>query len=270
MNGEATMNMRWAKRVDHLSDIEQAKEQGFQIVQLPVAEIIRLDDHTFFEFKEHFLKAGLSFEVFESPLPEGVNTMERGFNIYAWIEYLKKAIRKIAELGCKTLVWGDGQARILPEEGEATVLKENFNQFLFMVAEIAEKNKMAFCLEPLGSKRTNFLNSLEEIVGVINSVGKKNLAIMIASSDITETNMRTEEIFYYRDLIGHAYLDSLSEDTVRIKNELNFHGASGSQHPIPFLSILKKVSYKKVIALPKTADSEMLMLCKEVWDRSNT
>jgi len=83
--------------------IGQAKEQGFQIVQLPVAEIMRLDDRAFRDVKIDLLESGLSFEVFESPLPEGVNTTERGFNIYAWIEYLKKAIGRISELGCKTL-----------------------------------------------------------------------------------------------------------------------------------------------------------------------
>ena len=65
MNGEATMNMRWAKRVDRFLDIGQAKEQGFQIVQLPVAEIMRLDDRAFRDVKIDLLESGLSFEVFE-------------------------------------------------------------------------------------------------------------------------------------------------------------------------------------------------------------
>ncbi|OQB96361.1 MAG: Xylose isomerase-like TIM barrel [Spirochaetes bacterium ADurb.Bin110] len=267
MNGKATMNLRWAKRIAHLSEIEQAKEQGFQIVQLPVTEIMRLDDHTFIDIKEHLLKTGLSLEVFESPLPKGVNTTERGFNIYAWIEYLKKAIGRISELGCKTLVWGDGQARILPQEGEATVLKENFNQFLFMVAEITDKKDIVFCLEPLGPKKTNFLNSLEEVVGVLGSVGKKNLAITIASSDIIETNMRTEDVLHYRDLIAHAYLDSLEEVAGLNREMATFSRASGTPHRILLLSILKKISYDKVIALPNDADSETLALCKEAWDR---
>lgn len=267
MKGKATMNLRWAKRIGHLSEIEQAKKQGFQIVQLPVTEIMRLDDHTFIDIKERLLKTGLSFEVFESPLPEGVNTTERGFNIYAWIEYLKKAIGRISELGCKTLVWGDGQARILPQEGEATVLKENFNQFLFMVAEITDKKDIVFCLEPLGPKKTNFLNSLEEVVGVLGSVGKKNLAIAIASSDIIETNMKIEDIVHYGDLIAHAYLDSLEDFAGPIMGKATFPKVSGTPHPIFFLSILKKISYNKVIALPNNADSETLLLCKEAWNR---
>jgi len=267
MNGEATMNMRWAKRVDHLSDIEQAKEQGFQIVQLPVAEIMRLDDRAFRDVKIDLLESGLSFEVFESPLPEGVNTTERGFNIYAWIEYLKKAIGRISELGCKTLVWGDGQARILPEEGEATVLKENFNQFLFMVAEIAEKKNIVFCLEPLGPKKTNFLNSLEEVASVLGSVGKKNLAITIASSDIVETNIRIEDFVHYRDLIAHAYLDSLEEVAGSSRREAASPQALSMPNDILFLSILKKISYDGVITLPNDADCETLISYKEAWNK---
>jgi len=260
------MHVGWAKRIEHLSDVEEAKGQGFQIVQLPVTEIMRQDDSAFFEVKARLLDTGLSFEVFESPLPEGVSTTERGFNIYSWVEYLKKAIARIAELGCKTLVWGDGKARILPEEAEASVLKENFNQFLFMLAEIAEKNDIVFCLEPLGPRKTNFLNSIEEVVGVINSVGKKNLAIMISSSDIADIGTNVAEIDFYRNLIAHTYLDFHGEAQKPADEEPASRHSPDIQNYIPFFSILKKIAYDKVIALPSRADFQMLMACKEVWE----
>lgn len=259
------MAIRWAKRIENLSDITQAKEQGFQIVQLPVEAIMKLDQSDFREIKQSLLRTGLSFEVFESPLPEGVSTTERGFNIYSWIEYLKETIARIAALGCKTLVWGDGKARILPEDGEVTAIKENFNQFLFMLAEIAEKYGIVFCLEPLGPRETNFLNSMKEVVGVINSIGKKNLAIMISSNDIAEIGTNASEIDFYRNLIAHTYLNFPREAQRQACKEPAFRYSPDIQNYIPFFSILKKIAYDKVIALPSMADSQMLMACKDAW-----
>jgi len=122
-------------------------------------------------------------------------------------------------------------------------------------------------LEPLGPKKTNFLNSLEEVASVLGSVGKKNLAITIASSDIIETNMKIEDIVHYGDLIAHAYLDSLEEVAGSSRREAASPQALSMPNDILFLSILKKISYNKVIALPNNADSETLLLCKEAWNR---
>ncbi|HPD70117.1 MAG TPA: hypothetical protein PLZ66_07715, partial [Rectinema sp.] len=129
------------------------------------------------------------------------------------------------------------------------------------------KKGIVFCLEPLGPKKTNFLNSLEEVVGVLSSVGKKNLAIAIASSDIIETNMKIEDIVHYGDLIAHAYLDSLEEVAGSSRREAASPQALSMPNDILFLSILKKISYDGVITLPNDADCEALISYKEAWNK---
>lgn len=240
------LHVKWVKRIEALSDIAQAKDQGFDSVQVPVSAIMRLEDDVFLKEKAHLLASGIACDVFESPLPEGVCATERGFNIYSWIEYLKKAISRIASLGCTTLIWGDAKSRILPEEGEISVLKENFNQFLFMMADIAGKHSITVCLEPFGRRRTNFLNSLPEVAGIIQSVGKENLAITISAVDIEEIGASLEELLLFRDLIAHACVDSLEK------------------YP-DYFKALRNMAFDGIIALPKSADAEMLRSCKEIF-----
>lgn len=234
-----TMKVKWAKRILSLSDIDTAKNQGFDIAQLPVSTIMNLEDDAFLREKTRLLTSGISFEVFESPLPDGVVATERGFNTYSWIEYLKKAISRIASLGCTTLVWNDAKSRILPEEGEVSILKENFNQFLFMLAEFAEKSGIKVCLEPFGKRRTNFLNSLREVAGVIQSIGKDNLAMTISAIDIAETETSLEELILFRNLILHMYADSPEKN-------------------LDYFKMLQNMEFEGIIALPKSADAELL------------
>jgi hypothetical protein len=90
------------------------------------------------------------------PLPAEVRVTQRGFNLYVWMEHMKKALQRLAGLGCRQLVWSNGRARILPDEGELPILKEQALQFLFLLCELAGNFDMTVLVEPLRPRRTNF------------------------------------------------------------------------------------------------------------------
>jgi len=261
------MSARWAKKILQFSEIELASAEGFKLGQFRVSDIAGLSRQGVNELKIRLAHAGLQAEVFESPLPEGVNVMERGFNTYAWIEYLKDVFTRVAELGCKTMVWNDGRSRILPEEGKASVLKENFNQFLFMAAEVAQKNEIIICFAPQGPQRANFLNSVQEITEVLNSVGKKNLQIMISSTDLEETRTKVKDVLECKEFIAHAVMEVLPDI-----DDAQWSRASVATHDFVdgknFLAVLKRVSYSRIVTLPSTADSRSLTACERIWQES--
>lgn len=261
------MSVRWAKKIPQLSEIEHASAEGFKIGQFRVSDIAGLSTQELNELKIRLVRAGLQAEVFESPLPEGVNVMERGFNIYAWIEYLKDMFTRVAELGCKTIVWNDGRSRILPEEGKTSALKENFNQFLFMAAEVAQKNEIIICLAPQGPQRANFLNSMQEITEVLNSIGSKNLQIMISSTDLEETRTKVKDVLECKEFIAHAVMEVLA-DLRDAKWNLANVGSDDFVDSTNFLSMLKRASYSHIITLPSEANSHSLAACESFWQES--
>lgn len=89
------------------------------------------------------------------PLPADVRVTQKGFNIYVWMEHLKAAVHRMAELGCRKLVWSDGRARVLPVEGATAGFKEQVLQFLYMLCGVAANFDMTVLIEPLGPRRTN-------------------------------------------------------------------------------------------------------------------
>ena len=194
------MNVRWAKRLQRTEDIKREELEGFDGVQLPVEAVMNQEDSAFLEKKNTLLSQGFSFEVFESPLPAGIQVTERGFNTYFWTEYLHTAVRRIAELGCKVIVWSDGRARILPLEGEVSTLKEQFYQFVFLLCDISKQYDITVCLEPLSERRTNFLNSLQETVECFSVIGSPNLALTIGLRSLVELSVDFKDLMAYKDL----------------------------------------------------------------------
>ncbi|MDP2790699.1 MAG: TIM barrel protein [Rectinemataceae bacterium] len=251
------MDIRWAKRVGSAApEIAEAKAQGFDSVEPSLSALMELDEAGFADFGESLKAAKLSCEVFASILPAEVRVTERGFNIYSWAEYLRLALARASKLGCKTLLWDDGAARILPTEGETSILKEHFNQFLFMLCDIGEQYGIRVCLEPLGPRRTNFLNSLPEVLEAMDSVGKPNLAMGLSSAAVAEIGIPDEELLQFAKHIVHARIEKPRGLAAGIDRDLGC---------LPFFDSLKKIAYRGEIALPKGSDSDTLITCKGLW-----
>lgn len=127
------MSVRWSKLANDPASIMKAASDGFNCVELTVDQVANISDEQFVLKKNLLLQYDLIPEVCSSILPADVSVTEKGFNLYVWMEYLKKAIRRLSELGCKKLVWSNGRARVLPLEGDTGEMKEQVQQFLHML-----------------------------------------------------------------------------------------------------------------------------------------
>ncbi|MCX8013686.1 MAG: sugar phosphate isomerase/epimerase, partial [Rectinema sp.] len=139
--------------------------------------------------------------------PREVQVTERGFNIFSWTEYLKQALDQAARLGCTVLVWADGPSRMLPVEGDSSVQKEHFSQFLFMLCEVALKFGITVCIEPASPRVTNFLTTPAEVAEIIASVGQPNLGMLLSTAFCAQTALGTEELIPHAALLRHVHLE---------------------------------------------------------------
>jgi len=250
------MNVRWTKRLEGFGGLGSARRQGFRGVRLPVGAVMAFDEAAYADERERVLAEGLSFEAFDSPLPPGVQVTERGFNLYAWTEYLAAAVERIAGLGCRVLVWGDGRSRLLPLEGEAAPHKEQFYQFLFMLCGIAERYGITVCVEPLSSRRTNFINTPAEAVECFSLVGRPNLALAIGLRDLRESGADPSSLSEFKGRIAHLQV----ENPGRPLESLAPRPSDGFDYS-PFFRAVRSLDYEGALSLPPDADAEVLAYC---------
>ncbi|TFG64413.1 MAG: hypothetical protein E4H36_03085 [Spirochaetales bacterium] len=255
------MSIRWGKKVTKVSQLDEAVSAGFDWVQLPLALITEAADKEFPQRKKQLLRSGIKFDVCSVDLPQDVRVTQKGFNTYIWLEYLKKAIQRITDLGCRTLSWSDGRARLLPVEGDIMGAKEQVLQFLFMLGEIAVNYGITILVEPLSPLRTNFLNSMEEIEEFLEPLGKENIMSMISTRELPEDFFSKEKLDRYKTLISLIRFEKphVLEGTRRCPEKTDGYDYS------VFVNALHGINYNGPVLLSEDAGKDGLMYCKALW-----
>ena len=256
------MGVQWGKMISDLPQVEQAASDGFDFVQ-PMRDLaVIITEEQGLRQKVLVHNGGMAFKVCAVPLPADVHVTQKGFNIYVWMEHLKIAVRRMAELGCRKLVWSDGRARVIPVEGATAVSKEQVLQFLHMLCAVAAEFDMTVLVEPLGPRRTNFLNTMKETAEFLSRVRAENLSTLISLRELEQVGLSLSDLADYRQLIGHVQMD----------NPRSYKGARICPRPNdgyeyrPFLQVLKDAGYSADISLPGDADAGGLEYCRGLWN----
>jgi sugar phosphate isomerase/epimerase len=247
--------------VSDLTQADRAAADGFDFVQAAADLAPGLSDDQVLRRKDLVRAGGPQFAVCGVPLPAGVRVTQVGFNLYHWTEHAKGALRRMADLGCRKLVWSEGRARVLPVEGEVAVLKEQALQFLFMLCEAAGAFGITVLVEPLGPRRANFLNSMKEVGELFSRVGKDNLSCAISLRELESIGLSLSRMHDHRQLIGHVQM----ENPQSAEGERRCPRPDDGQDYRPFLKELKAIGYTGLISLPDDADAAGLEFCRRLW-----
>ncbi len=251
------MSFRWSKTVDSPGDAFLAPSEGFSNVQLPLADLMEFSDAGFLEYRRQMTEAGLVAEVCSRLFPPDVVVTGQGFNLYVWVEYLKNAMARVAELGCTRLAWSNGRSRILPWEENVDEMKEQAMQFLFMVCDVAQTYDMSVVIEPLSSERTNFLTSMEETDSFVRQIGKENLSSMVSLRDLAAIGLSPQSLHQWKHRISHVLIENPERSTTL----RTAPSQDDSFDYKPFLDGLRDIDYQGLIALPSDATSTTLQFC---------
>jgi sugar phosphate isomerase/epimerase len=255
------MGVHWGRMVTDLSQADRAAADGFEFVQAAAGLVADLDDDQALRWKERLRDGGLGPAICGVPLPADVRVTQQGFNLYVWTEHVKRSLHRMADLGCQKVVWSDGRARVLPEEGQVAGLKEQALQFLFMLCEAAGTLGITVLVEPLGPRRTNFLNSIEEVAEFLARAGRDNLLCAISLRELEAIGLSLKGLQDNRRLIGHVQMENpKAPDGARLCPRPD----DGHDYR-PFLGALKAMGYSGSISLPGDADAAGLEYCRRLW-----
>jgi hypothetical protein len=121
---------------------------------------------------------------------------------------------------------------------------------------------MTVLVEPLGPRRTNFLNSMKETRDFLSRVREENLSCLISLRELEKIGLSLSGLSDYQQLIDHVQLDNpRSYDGARICPRPNDGYPYG-----PFLRVLKDLGYSADISLPEDADAGGLEYCRALWN----
>ncbi len=98
------------------------------------------------------------------------------------IEVIRRLIGLCAELGGSAMVHGSPAQRRLPTgDGRDEAYQRGVEAFA-AIAEDARQANVVYCIEPLAAPDANFVNTLEEAVGIVKRIGHPNVRTMLDCS----------------------------------------------------------------------------------------
>ena len=244
------MNVRWGITASSVLNLAGVAENGFDWFNLPLSLLMEMNDEQFIKFVNNAKKNGFGFDICTLDLPQDVVITQKGFNVYVWMEYLKKAIERLTELGCRGIVWSNGQARILPEEGDVMGAKEQVAQFLFLLCELTSQHGINILVEPLGPEYTNFLNTLEETSDFLGLIAMDNIFISLSARKSPLESFEVEELEKYKDSI----------QLIKLNGDHSIEARGNEQ----ILNNLSMSSCTPSLLLPEGADHSFLVDCKKI------
>lgn len=179
---------------------------GFDYAEASVSSIYLLSDEEFENFRAVSEECSMPVEAANCFVLSEIKLVGEQRDEKRIEEYLEKALSRCAKLGMKTIIFGSGGARRIPdgmtkEEGHRYIV-----DFLRRFAgPIAAKYSLQIAIEPLCSKDDNCINSVAEGLSIAKQSGLPNVKVL---GDIYHMVMDNDPCSYIATIKGdilHAH-----------------------------------------------------------------
>ncbi len=122
-----------------------------------------MTDEEFIEYKNNIQKADIPCRAANCFLPGEFRVSSGKYDNKAVADYIERGMLRGSQIGMKTVVFGSGGARSIPEGVPYGKAFLNLGAFLReAVAPVAEKYKIAVVIEPLRMEECNIINTVKE------------------------------------------------------------------------------------------------------------
>ena len=156
------------------------------------------------------------------------------------LKYVETAFRRAQIAGVKTIVFGSGGSRRIPDGFPADEAKEQFISFSKKIASVAQKYDVVIVLEPLNKGECNIINSVSEGAEIVRTVNHKNFRLLADVYHMLRENESPENIIKHGDLIRHTHIaENIGREAPGVNNE-DF---------TPYLKALKEIDYKGLMSI---------------------
>ena len=190
----------------HINDYLQISAAGYDFAELDIPEIASL---SFADLKtlQQKIKNGIPVPIASRLLPVTEPLFFKiGFEPESLRSYLEEACQKTAELGIRAVILGNGKARSMLSKTDCQ-REDIFLETLKLMAEVAADNRQELFLEPLGPRYSNYINTVEQAVQIIQKVGKDNIFTMADLRHMVGSKDTFDSIERYLPYIHHLHID---------------------------------------------------------------
>ena len=156
------------------------KKWGFDYVDLPMAQLMEMDDSTFQDCVLAPLKdVGLPCVCTNNLFPAGIRLTGPDADPNAAIDYCKRAFPRAAALGARRAVFGSSGARNIPFGWPYADAQRQLTELLLQLSPLAEAYGITFVIEPLNRSESNIITSIAEGVRICKTAASPRVKMLV-------------------------------------------------------------------------------------------
>jgi sugar phosphate isomerase/epimerase len=172
-------------------------------------------------------------------------------------DYMQRVLARAQKLGIKTLVFGSGKSRQVPEDFDRAHARKQIVEFASMSADLAQRHNVLLVVEPLCARECNILNSVTEAMEYVKEVHHPNFQCLVDSYHWWTQQESLQSLADAAPWIKHVHV---AERDTRLAP-----GESGSDYR-PMFRILKQGGYDGPISVEATGFTDLAGVGPRVMD----
>ena len=218
-----------------------ARKLGYAYWEFSLAAIAAMNDE---EFRDLQKRQKLSLRPVYScngMLPGSVPCVGPDASDTAILEYLHHALTRAQKLGVKTVVFGSGASRRVPEGWTHEQAWRQLIHFLMLAGNTAEKYGITIAIEPLRRQECNIINYVSEATALASIVNLPNVGVLGDTFHMNAVGEPYEALAQAGSLLKHVHISHSPERTYPCSDD-------GEDYAELF-KVLKSIGYEGGISI---------------------
>lgn len=215
---------------------------GFDYVELPLAQMMALEDKAFesgpLAALEH---SGLPCYACNNFFPASYKLTGTASDPERALAYARVALQRASRLGAKFVVFGSSGARNMPRGTNPRKALTQLSTLLYRIADIAEKHDIMLVIEHLNPSESNLINFFSQGLELARLINHPQIAVLVDLYHLRLVRESLENLSKANTLLVHAHLARTLNRSLPLPND--------EEDYIAFFSVLKQMNYAGNISI---------------------
>jgi len=254
--------------VDHSAAVKAA---GWDFVEELVQQYLQADvPDAQWDSPSRLSRAVLPVPASNALLPPGLKVCGPLADPAKLADYMTTILRRAEQVGMKTIVFGSGVARTVPDGFDRNSARRQVLEFVQVAADIAARHGVTLLAEPLNRGECNIINSVAEAMDYVKELNHPNFLCLVDSYHLWLEDEPLENLRGAMPWIRHVHL---ADTEGRVPS-----GESGKHDYPAFFRVLKQAGYDRMIAVEspgfstetgiQSAGPRVLKFLRDAWDEA--
>lgn len=193
--------------------VKICEDAGCDYVESNFGQIANSTDEEFAAFEAAIAASSINCEAANCFI--SISMVGENVDYDAIKEYVERGMARGSRIGLRTVVFGSGRARSIPEGWS---YKEGIRQLAYFLGEIvspiAEKYGVTVVTEPLRMAESNVINTIKEGVMLASFAGKDNISGLADLYHMLGCGDTNEDVMLLKGNLAHAHISNPYGDGV--------------------------------------------------------